>query len=408
MRVLICGVLAILSGLPAWGADQASVTAADKAELSEGNNAFAVDLYDHLRTQPGNLFFSPENISTAFGMTYAGARGQTAAEMARVFHFTLPPDRLHPAMGALLAAMNAQHSGYTLRVADALWAQQGEDFLPDYLNLMQSDYGAGFHRVDFRTAPESVRGTINHWVEQQTNNRIQNLIGPGVLKPSTRLVLTNAIYFKGTWRDPFRKDATQEEPFHLSDGQTVKTPLMHRTGRYLYYDGGTFQALEMPYDSGQKGDELAMVVLLPKQTDGLAALERQFTSAALNDWIGKMGPVSQVVVTLPRFRMTQQFELSHALSAMGMPQAFSPAADFSGMTGKPGFLISAAIHKAFVDVNEEGTEAAAATSSIMVATAMRLPEPPVTFRADHPFLFLIRDAQTGEILFLGRLEDPTK
>ncbi|HTV15530.1 MAG TPA: serpin family protein [Acidobacteriaceae bacterium] len=395
---------AVLAAQPA-----PSVPPADQAALTKGNNAFAVELYGRLRAHPGNLFFSPESISTAFAMAYAGARGETAAQMAQVFHFTLPPDQLHPAMGALLAAMNTQHQDYELRVADALWAQQDAHFLPGYLKLMQDDYGAGLRRVDFVSSPEVVRGTINRWVEQETNNRIQNLIGPGVLTPATRMVLTNAIYFKGTWLKPFEKGVTQDEDFYLSASQPVKTPLMHRNGGYLYYDGGTFQELELPYKSGDKGDELAMVVLLPKDKDGLAALEEQFTAAAAAEWIDRLEPVERVILTLPRFTMTQQLELSGTLAAMGMPQAFTGSADFSGMTGKREFTISAAIHKAFIDVNEQGTEAAAATSTVMMATAMRMPvpePPPIVFRVDHPFLFMIRDTRTGEILFLGRVEDP--
>ncbi len=405
MKRLPAALLAILSTVPALAAKPASVSATDREEVTRGNNAFAVDLYGHLRQQKGNLFFSPESISTAFAMADAGARGQTAAEMARVFHFTLPPDRLHPAMGALLAGMNAPNHGYELRVADALWAQQDARFLPGYFDLMQRDYGADFHRVDFKTQPEAVRGTINQWVEQQTNNKIQNLIGPGVLTPLTRLVLTNAIYFKGTWRDPFEKAATQDGEFRFSAAQTATVPLMHRTGSgYRYYDGGTFQELELPYDG-----DLAMVVLLPKETDGLSGLEQRFTATAAQEWVGKLAPVQKVILTFPHFTMTQQFELSGTLAAMGMPQAFTPAADFSGMTGKPEFSISAAIHKAFIDVNEQGTEAAAATSTVMVATAMLRPAqepPPIVFRADHPFLFMIRDTKTGGILFMGRIEDP--
>jgi serpin B len=331
--------------------------------------------------------------------------------MAQVFHFTLPPDRLQPAMGALLRNLNAPHPAYDLHVADALWAEQSAHFLPAYLSAMQTGYAADFRRVDFEHAPEAVRGTINQWVARETNNRIENLIGPGVLTPSTRLVLTNAIYFKGTWAKPFEKSATEPDgEFHLASGPTIRAPLMHRTGSYLYYDGGAFQELQIPYASASQADQLAMVVLLPKQTGGLPALEQQFTAEAASQWIGKLEPAEKVILTLPRFTMTRQFELSGTLAAMGMPQAFTGAADFSGMTGKPEFSIAAAIHKAFVDVNEQGTEAAAATSTIMMATAMRMPQPeppPIVFRADHPFLFLIRDTRSGEILFLGRLEDPT-
>jgi serpin B len=379
----------------------------DQAALTAGNNAFAVDLYGQLRNAPGNLFFSPTSISTAFGMAYAGASGQTAAQMATVFHFTLPPAQLHPAMGALLKEMNAPHAGYELRVADALWAQQDAHFLPGYLDLTKADYGAGFHRVDFKTAPDQVRATINQWIAKQTDNRIENLIAPGVLTPSTRLVLTNAIYFKGTWLNPFDKSQSQDEDFHASATQTVKAPMMHRTGSYRFFDGGAFQALELPY----KGNELAMVVFLPKDVAGLNALEQSFTSAAASDWLVRLTPAPKVILTLPRFTLTQQFELSSALRAMGMPLAFSGAADFSGMTGKPDFTISAAIHKAFIDVNEQGTEAAAATAIVMRSLAMRaqqLEPPPVVFRADHPFLFLIRETKSGAILFMGRVDDPLK
>ncbi len=405
---IMLAALAIPLVLPAPQAAQSQpVATTDQARLVEGNNAFAVDLYGRLRAQPGNLFFSPESISTAFAMAYAGARGQTASEMQDVFHFTLPPDRLHPAMGALLKEMNAPNPNYELRVADALWAQQDSSFLPAYTDLMQADYGAGFHRVDFKTSAETVRNTINHWVEQQTNDKIQNLIAPGVLTPLTRLVLTNAIYFKGTWLSPFHASATQDEDFQLTATQTAKSPMMHRTGSYLYFDGGTFQELQLPY----AGDNLAMVVFLPKQTAGLGALEQQFTAAHAVEWVRKMEPSEKVILTLPRFKMTEQMELSQTLAAMGMPRAFTSAADFSGMTGKPEFSISAAIHKAFIDVNEQGTEAAAATAIGMTTAAMRMPQPeppPVIFRADHPFLFLIRDAHSGAILFMGRVTDPTK
>lgn len=416
MKSLLCAFLVLfgccatclaqqpLAALPAAPPAAPPANSADRAAAVKGSNAFAVDLYARLRSEPGNLFFSPESISTAFAMAYAGARGQTATEMAHVLHFTLPPDRLHPAMGALLAAMNAPHKSYELHVADALWAEQDAHFLPDYLKLVQSDYGAGFRRVDFKSSPETVRASINRWIEQQTNHKIQNLLQPGAVTPDTRLVLANAIYFKGSWVDPFDKGATRPDDFHVSASQSVRAPFMHRTGGYSYYDGGSFQALQLPYE----GNELAMVVLLPNTIDGLAALEHSFTAAALDKWIKQLEYKEKVNLMLPRFRMTRQFELSKTLAAMGMGRAFSNAADFSGMTGKPDFTISAAIHKAFVDVNETGAEAAAATALNFVATAMRIPNPPVPFIADHPFLFLIRDTKSGSILFLGRVADPAK
>jgi serpin B len=376
----------------------------DQAAVVAGSNAFALDLYAQLRTQPGNLFFSPESISTAFAMAYAGAQGETATQMAHVFHYTLPPERLHPAVGALLAGMNGTHDGFALHVADALWAQQNTNFLPAYLNLVQTDYGAGFRQVNFSKSPDSVRASINAWVAQQTNDKIQNLLAPGTITPSTLLVITNAIYFKGAWLHPFNKNYTEPDDFHLSAKQTVKTPMMDRTGSYNYYDGGTFQEVELPYE----GNELSMVVLLPKTIDGLPALEKSLTAANLSTWLNKLAPAPKVNLQLPVFTMTESFDLGGILSAMGMPQAFSGTADFSGMTGKPLFKISKAVHKAYVDVNETGTEAAAATAMMMVGASQAEEQQIIVFDADHPFLFLIRDTTTGSILFLGRLANPTK
>ncbi|MGA2167918.1 MAG: serpin family protein [Terracidiphilus sp.] len=377
----------------------------DQAAVAEGNNAFAVELYGQLRKQNGNLFFSPESISTAFAMAYAGARGDTASEIAKALHFTLPPERLHPAMGALLANLNAAHDGYQLRVADALWAEKDYTFLDDYLKLTSTDYGAGFNRVDFKGAPDAVRLTINQWVEQQTADKIKDLLQPGVLTPAMRLVLTNAIYFKGNWQTQFDKAQTRDEDFHLSAAQTVKAPLMNLQGRFNYFNGGTFQVLEIPYKSG----DLSMIVFLPNDVNGLSALEQSLTASSTQQWLGQLRPGSKVILTLPRFKMTQQFELAGTLGAMGMPQAFEKnVADFSGMTGKRDLWISAAIHKAFVDVNEEGTEAAAATGIVMRSMAVTREQPPIVFRADHPFLFLIRDNRSGGILFMGRVTDPTK
>jgi serpin B len=377
----------------------------DQAALVEGNNAFAVDLYGQLRKQNGNLFFSPESISTAFAMAFAGARGSTASEMAATFHFALPPDRLHPAMAELLSGLNSEHPGYQLRVANALWAEKDFRFLDDFLKLTTSDYGAGFNRVDFEAAPEAVRGTINQWVEQKTEEKIKDLLPAGSINATTRLVLTNAIYFKGDWQSPFKKATTVEEDFHLSAARTVKTSLMHLTARFNYFNGGTFQALDIPYKSG----ELSMVVLLPNDVEGLAALEKLLTADALKQWLGQLRGGSRVNLTLPKFKMTESFQLSKTLSELGMGEAFQKnAADFSAMTGKRDLWISAAIHKAYIDVDEEGTEAAAATGIEMRSSAVARVQPPIVFRADHPFLFLIRDNKSGGVLFMGRVADPTQ
>jgi serpin B len=378
----------------------------NQVALTKGNNAFAADLYSQLRAQPGNLFFSPASVSTAFGMAYAGAKGTTATEMATTLHFTLPLAQLHPAMGALLTALNATHADYQLRVANALWAEQSEKFLPSYVALTKKNYGAGFRPVDFEKQADKVRLTINDWVAKQTEDKIQNLLQPGSVTAETRLVITNAIYFKGTWQTQFEKSQTENEDFHLTASQTVTAPLMHINGGYSYFNGGSFQALSIPYKSG----DLAMFVLLPNDTEGLAALEQQLTADNLAAWISKLQLARKVNLTLPKFKLTQQFVLNDALAAMGMRAAFSPQnADFSGMTRNRSLWISDVIHKAFVDVDEEGTEAAAATGIGFRATAM-MPEtnPPIEFRADHPFLFLIRDTRSGAILFMGRVTDPTK
>jgi len=383
-----------------------SPAAADQAAVVEGNNAFAMSLYARLRGQSGNLFFSPESVSIALAMTYAGARGETAAQMAQTLHFTLPPDKLHPAMGALLSDLNAAHTGYQLRVANALWAQRGYTFLDSFLDLMKSDYGANFNQLDFEGATEAARSAINQWVELKTEDKIKDLIPSGVLDRETRLVLANAMYFKGNWETQFDKTQTKEEDFHVSASQAVKAPLMHREGGFNYFSGSTFQVLEIPY----KSRDLSMIVLLPNAIDGLPALEESMTSASMKQWLGQLRQVPKVVLALPRFKMTRQFSLASTLAAMGMPKAFDRhPQDFTGMTAKPELYISDVVHKAFVEVNEEGTEAAAATGVIVSrALAVQRPLPPIVFRADHPFVFLIRDNRSGGILFMGRVNDPAK
>jgi serpin B len=409
MKLLLSLFLSLFAGRSILAAEPPAAPSTDQATAVKGSNAFAIDLYGRLSANPGNLFFSPESISTAFAMTYAGAHGQTATEMARVFHFTLPPDRLHPAIGALLAGMNAPHQGYALSVADALWAEKDENFLPAYLKLVQTNYGAGFHPVDFKTAPDSVRATINQWVEKQTNDKIQNLLGPGTVTPLSRLILTNAIYFKAAWADQFSKNATEDKDFHLSASKTIQVPTMYNSGGYEYLKGPSFQALLLPYEKG----EISMLILLPDNVDGLSALERSLTSSNLAQWMRSLSYQHEVIVSLPRFNITQQFELSSTLKSLGMKTAFDPnSADFSGMTGDKSLVISAAVHKAYIDVDENGTEAAAATAVVMaMATAMppRVPPPPpIYFTADHPFLFLIEDNASGAILFMGRVTEPTK
>jgi serine protease inhibitor len=376
--------------------------------IAKNNNQFALDLYAKLRGADGNLFFSPYSISTALAMTRAGARGETAAEMDQTLHFTLPGEQLQQAFGALVKEVNGDPTdakrGYQLSTANALWGQKGFGFKADFLKLVNNNYGAGLNEVDFKNATEQARGVINAWVEKETHDKIQDLLHQGDLTPDTRLVLTNAIYFKGDWASPFQKEQTKQEPFHLSADRKADAPLMHQTEEYGYLDGRSFHALELPYS----GKNLTMVVLLPKKVDGLADFEKDFTADKLAAWIGKLRK-QKVIVALPKFKTTQRISLAPTLSEMGMKQAFTAGADFSGMGGDPGDLgLSDVIHKAFIDVNEEGTEAAAATAVIVAGTAAVRVEPTPVFRADHPFVFLIRDTRSDSILFLGRIVDPAK
>jgi serpin B len=336
-------------------------------------------------------------------MTWAGARGETAAQMARVMR--LPANRLkrpeviHGANARLLASLygTREKQGYELSAANALWGQKGYAWRPDFLNLLRTNYGSGLAAVDFSANTEIARKTINDWVEKETREKVKDLIPPGVLDPMTRLVLTNAIYFKGDWVYVFKKSETKEEDFFAAGDKTARVPMMHLTEHFGYLDGDGFQGLDMPY----KGGVLSMVILLPRKKDGLAALEKSLSAEKVAEWLAKLAR-QEVHVTVPKFTTTAEFMLADTLKSMGMTDAFeSGKADFSGMDGKRDIFISHVIHKAFVDVNEEGTVAAAATAIVRT-----LGGGPPSFYADHPFIFLIRDKRSGCILFLGRVANP--
>ncbi|MFO0908759.1 MAG: serpin family protein [Isosphaeraceae bacterium] len=375
------------------------------------NTRFACDLYGLLRTGSGNLFLSPYSISTALAMTFAGARGSTARQMAQTLHFDPAPESVHAAFRGLIAHINGADGAkpgsrpYQLDTANALWGDQSEPFLPDFLELTRKNYGAGLRQVDFRNHPDVAARTINAWVEEQTRDKIRDLIGPSDVDRTTSLVLTNAIYFKGDWAHPFREAATKKDGvFHAPGGRQVTTPLMAMQRSFPYAEGDGFQVLEMPY----AGDALSMVVVLPRKNDGLPDLEARLTEANLQGWLGKLRP-REAQVEFPRFKLTESFRLASILRDLGMTDAFDGSkADFSGMNGQRDLLISEVIHKAFVDVNEKGTEAAAATGVVMTRAMAIAPAPPAVFRADHPFLFLIRDRVTDSILFLGRVLDPSR
>ena len=383
------------------------VNEADLATLVEGNSAFAIDLYQALKEADGNLFYSPYSISLALAMTYAGARGETEQQMANTLHFIPSPDHLHPAFNSLdielgqrgEGAKGKDGEGFRLNMVNAIWGQKDYQFLSTFLDLLAENYGAGLRILDFAKAPEESRITINNWVSDQTEGRIEDLIPRGLISAVTRLVLTNAIYFNAAWQYPFKEDRTGDGPFYLLNGDEVTVPMMKQTRSFGYAEGNGYQAVELPYDGG----ELSMVVLLPR-AGKLGAFEGSL-DAQRAEAIVKSLEGRRVALTMPRFEFESSYSLREILTVMGMPVAFSTSADFSGMTGNRDLFISDVLHKAFVSVDETGTEAAAATA-VVVRPGMA-PQTSVEVTIDRPFIFFIRDIETGAILFVGRVVDPS-
>jgi serpin B len=377
----------------------------EQALLVEGNSAFAFELYQALREQEGNLFYSPHSISVALAMTYAGARGETAQQMADTLQFLLEQERLHPAFNWLdieLASrgegtQGKDDEGFSLNIVNAIWGQKDYGFLPAFLDVLAENYGAGLRILDFANETEKSRLIINDWVSDQTEQRIKDLIPREVLTSGTRLVLTNAIYFNAAWEYPFDEDVTADGTFYLLDDGQVIVPMMKQTESFGYTDGEGYQAVELQYDGG----ELSMVILLP-EAGNFQAFEEGLQAQKISDIISGLQSTG-VALTMPKFEFDSEFSLKDTLAGMGMPIAFSGAADFSGMTGSPDLYIDAVLHKAFVAVDEAGTEAAAATAVIMREEA---PDQQAEVTINRPFIFLIRDIETGAILFVGRVMNP--
>ena len=404
------------SGPPASGGILASdrerkspeVPPADIEALVEGNTAFGFDLYRFLADEQGddNLFYSPYSLSLALAMTYAGARGVTEEEMAEALRFVLPQDALHDAFNGLdrmlegrgEGAASQDGEGFRLNIANAIWGQQGYEFQSAYLDVLAADYGAGLRVLDFATAPEASRVTINDWVSQETQGKIEDLIPQGGIDPLTRLVLTNAIYFNAAWAVPFQEEATQDGPFTRLDGSQTTVPFMHQTESMGYAAADGCQVVELPYDGG----EMSMIILVPDR-EAFSSFEAELDGERVRQIIEDI-EYRDVDLTMPLFEFESEFGLSEALTALGMETAFSGDADFSGMTGNRDLFISEVVHKAFVSVDEAGTEAAAATAVVMKMSAMQ-PQP-VQVALDRPFIFLIRDIETGAVLFVGRVLDP--
>lgn len=372
-------------------------------DLVRGNSAFALALFGTLRGQDGNLFYSPHSISVALAMMYAGARGETARQMEEVLRFQLPADQLHPAFNVLdleLSTRGQEGGKFRLNIANAIWGQKGYGFLSNFLDTLAENYGAGMRAVDFVQNPEASRTAINDWVSERTEDRIQDLIPEGLINHLTRLVLTNAIYFKAAWRFPFDEDLTTRDPFHLLSGDRVHVPTMHRTETFNYTRHETYQveAAEMLY----AGEEASLMILLPA-----AGHYDRFENALSEDLVSEISqrlrPI-RLMLSIPSFEFESEFRLGETLAGMGMADAFNPeSADFSGMADSGNLYLSSVVHKAFVKVDERGTEAAAATGGTIGVTSM-----PPSFKVDRPFIFLIRDNATEAILFVGRVRDPSQ
>ncbi len=385
----------------------ASADEQEIAGLVSGNSTFAYDLYQELSTSEDNLFYSPYSISLALAMTFAGARGETEGEMAQTLHFNLPQPQLHQTFNALDTTLNgygveegdAAESIFQLHIANAIWGQTGYQFLESFLDLLAENYGAGLRTLDFVGDADGATEKINGWVSEQTEGKIKDLIPPGMLNDLVRLVLTNAIYFKGQWAMPFEESVTRDDTFKLLDGSTITVPMMSQTETFRYTEGDGYQAVALPY----QGAPVSMILLLPA-TGQFEEIEAAFGPELLAD-ISQDFEYQLVALTMPKFTFESEFNLNEALAGMGMVSAFGEGADFSGMTGGRDLFISDVVHKAFVSVDEAGTEAAAATAVIMVESAAVIDEP-VEMKVDRPFLFLIRDDANGTILFAGRVLNP--
>jgi len=384
-----------------------SVASADLTTQVSGNTAFAFDLYQQLRGKPGNLFYSPHSMSMALAMLYAGARGATEQQMAQAMHFDLQQDKLHPVFNKLDLELNSRGQGKTgadgkafrLNVVNATWGQRGYSFLPGYLDTLALSYGAGLRLLDFAAQPEDSRKVINTWVEDQTEQRIKDLLPQGTIDSDTRLVLTNAIYFNAAWAEAFEEKNTKDGPFSLVDGTELTVPRMSGTMKGSYATGQDLQVAALPYD----GHELSMLLIVPDQGK-LDAVEQSLTGAVVEGLVQQLQP-AEIILTLPKFEFEAEQDLVEPLKALGMVDAFGAQADLSGINGKRDLFVSAVLHKAFVKVNEAGTEAAAATAVVVGETSVQ-PNPPVTLLVDRPFLFVIRDHATGAILFIGRVVKP--
>ncbi|MDV2481424.1 serpin family protein [Methanoculleus sp. Wushi-C6] len=420
--ILLLAALVALGGIAAGCVDAPGTTVVDSAPpagegapddaagVAAGNNRFALDLYRQLASDPDtggrNIFFSPYSVSSALAITAEGARGTTADEIQSVLHLPENATLRRSGFAAIDAGLNRGNDNYTLRAANALWAEETYPFLPEYVDAAAQWYGANATNLDFVGNPEGARQRINRWVEEQTEEKIRDLLPAGSIDALTRLVITNAIYFKGTWVEQFNANETRDAEFRVGPNETVQVRMMQRTDEeavFGYAETDALQALELPYAHGD-GTRLSMLVLLPKGDD-LTAVEESLDAETVADLRGSLDS-QRVKVYFPKFTLETEYSLPRTLAAMGMPTVFTTDADLSGMDGTRNLFVSDVVHKAFVDVNEEGTEAAAATGVVVKLVSAPIEDTTPVFKADHPFVFLIVENDSGTILFIGRVANP--
>lgn len=389
---------------PAAPAPALHIEAATPAELAHvalANRAFGIELYRALAEKPGNVFISPISLAGAFGPVAAGAQGETRAAIGTVLRFPANDAALHPQLGGLLRALENDADGARVSIANALWLMQGYAVKPAFVAVARESYGAEVESLDF-TNGAAAAGRINGWVERETNDRIRNLIAPDSLDEMTRVVVTNAVHFLGDWNQPFNSARTRPEPFYLAGGGTRQVSMMSSNRASRYTEAGPVQLLELPY----RGGRLAMVAILPSRRGGLTAVESELNDGQLGKWLQQLDSAHrrEVLVQLPKMQVESSYQLNEPLKAMGMGIAFDrDRANFRGIAENERLFISQVVHKTYLRIDEKGTEAGAATAVEIQAESSA--EPP-TFRADHPFLVLIRDKPTGAVLFLGRIAAP--
>lgn len=378
--------------------------------LTKGNNAFATDLYFRLKDKPGNIIASPYTVSTAVSMAYAGALGATKGQMNAVMHYLPQGQNLYDAFSSLNRLLSKSwYQGPNenkIFLANSLWVQQELRILPDFLNIMNSYYKSDFKQVDFARNPGSARMQINQWVREKTQGRIEDLVGESDISTSTRLVLIASIFFKAVWENPFEVSLTKQAPFFVSANKTVSVPMMNTTATFPVFQGNDFTLIELPYRHSQgEGAELSFVVLLPKDRFGLSQFEKEFSADRLDRWLGSSRP-EKVILSFPKFEMNSTFDLTTPLQQMGMTAAFSERADFSEITGDSSLQLTSVLHKAYLKLDEKGSEAVAATAVVIGLKSVLEPVKPLALEVNHPFMFLIVDKLTGSILFIGRLTLP--